>query len=1321
MLTHLKKHDNLENALLWQDMPKTFCSGMSGNKYIITQGVTTSMEKNRIRPIPTGKSMRMSYQRQKEVLEMPNLIEVQKDSYDWFLRSGLKEVFDDISPISDYGGRLSLEFVDFTLCEDDVKYSIEECKQRDATYAAPLKVKVRLYNKEKDEITEHEIFMGDLPLMTATGTFVINGAERVIVSQLVRSPGIYYGIAHDKLGKRLFSCTVIPNRGAWLEYETDSNDVFYVRVDRTRKVPITVLIRALGVSSNAEIVELFGEEPKILASFTKDTSTNYQEGLLELYKKIRPGEPLAVENAESLIMSMFFDPRRYDLAKVGRYKFNKKLALRSRIRNQILAEDVVDPSTGEILAEKGTTVTLELADKIQNAAVPYVWIQTEERNVKVLSNLMVDLKTWVDVDEEELGINEKVYYPVLEKILEENTDIEEIKQAIKRDIHDLIPKHITKEDIFASINYNMHLEYGAGNADDIDHLGNRRIRAVGELLQNQYRIGLSRMERVVRERMTTQDIDGISPQSLINIKPVTAAIKEFFGSSQLSQFMDQNNPLGELTHKRRLSALGPGGLSRDRAGFEVRDVHYSHYGRMCPIETPEGPNIGLINSLASYARINEYGFVEAPYRRIDKSDPKNPRVTDEVVYMTADEEDNYHVAQANEPLDAEGHFLNKNVSGRYLDETQSYEPHMFDYMDVSPKMVFSVATALIPFLQNDDANRALMGSNMQRQAVPLMITDAPVVGTGIEAKAAVDSGVCVVAKKAGTISYSCSNEIRMNNDDGTKDVYHLTKFMRSNQSNCYNQKPIVFKGDHVEAGEVIADGPSTYQGELALGKNPLIGFMTWEGYNYEDAVLLSERLVQDDVYTSIHIEEYEAEARDTKLGPEEITKDVPGVGDEALKDLDERGIIRIGAEVRAGDILVGKVTPKGETELTAEERLLRAIFGEKAREVRDTSLKVPHGEYGIIVDAKVFTRENGDELSPGVNQAVRIYIAQKRKISVGDKMAGRHGNKGVVSRVLPVEDMPFLPNGRPLDIVLNPLGVPSRMNIGQVLEIHLSLAAAALGFNVSTPIFDGANEKDIQDTLELANDYVNMEWDAFSEKYKDILLPEVYQYLEEHLDHRELWKGVDIARDGKVQLRDGRTGEPFDGRTTIGHMHYLKLHHLVDDKIHARSTGPYSLVTQQPLGGKAQFGGQRFGEMEVWALEAYGASYTLQEILTVKSDDVVGRVKTYEAIIKGDNIPEPGIPESFKVLLKELQSLALDVRVLRDDNTEVKIMESVDYGDTNLNHIIEGDRYSDREDERFGDYGFSKKEFDGEEMVDVEEDEEEDSYLDLDESSDDDM
>ena len=1281
------------------------------------------MEKNRIRPITSGKSMRMSYQRQKEVLEMPNLIEVQKDSYNWFLNEGLKEVFDDISPIEDYGGKLSLEFVDFTLCENDVKYSIEECKQRDATYAAPLKVKVRLYNKEKDEISEHEIFMGDLPLMTATGTFVINGAERVIVSQLVRSPGIYYAITHDKLGKKLYSCTVIPNRGAWLEYETDSNDVFYVRVDRTRKVPITVLIRALGIGSNAEIVDLFGEEPKILASFSKDVSTNYQEGLLELYKKIRPGEPLAVESAENLINAMFFDPRRYDLAKVGRYKFNKKLSFRNRLRGHVLAEDVVDPSTGEILADKGTKVSRELADTIQYAAVPYVWIETEEdRPVKVLSNMMVDITRWVDVDPAEVHVTEEVYYPVLEKILAENSDLEDIKEAIRRRIHELIPKHITKDDIFASINYNMHLEYGIGNDDDIDHLGNRRIRAVGELLQNQYRIGLSRLERVVRERMTTQDLEGISPQSLINIKPVTAAVKEFFGSSQLSQFMDQNNPLGELTHKRRLSALGPGGLSRDRAGFEVRDVHYSHYGRMCPIETPEGPNIGLINSLASYARINQYGFVEAPYRKIDKTDPKNPRVTDEVVYMTADEEDNYHVAQANEPLDEEGHFIHKNVSGRYRDETQEYERQMFDYMDVSPKMVFSVATALIPFLQNDDANRALMGSNMQRQAVPLLFTEAPVVGTGIEAKAAVDSGVCVIAKKSGTITYAASKEIRMTNDDGTRDVYHLTKFMRSNQSNCYNQRPIVNKGDHVEAGEVIADGPSTDKGELALGKNPLIGFMTWEGYNYEDAVLLSERLVQEDVYTSIHIEEYEAEARDTKLGPEEITKDVPGVGDDALKDLDERGIIRIGAEVRAGDILVGKVTPKGETELTAEERLLRAIFGEKAREVRDTSLKVPHGEYGIVVDARVFTRENGDELSPGVNQAVRIYIAQKRKISVGDKMAGRHGNKGVVSRVLPVEDMPFLPNGRPLDIVLNPLGVPSRMNIGQVLEIHLSLAAKALGFNISTPVFDGANEIDIQETLELANDYVNLEWDEFTAKHKDELLPEVYEYLDEHKDHRALWKGVPISSDGKVLLRDGRTGEFFDSPTTIGHMHYLKLHHLVDDKIHARSTGPYSLVTQQPLGGKAQFGGQRFGEMEVWALEAYGASYTLQEILTVKSDDVVGRVKTYEAIIKGENIPEAGIPESFKVLLKELQSLGLDVRVLRDDNTEVEIMESVDYGDTDLHSIMEGDRYSNREDEEsFGDYGFGKQEFDGEELIDIDENEEsDDEFLeDLDSSFDD--
>ena len=1273
------------------------------------------MEKNRIRPITSGKSSRMSYSRQKEVLEMPNLIEVQKDSYQWFLDEGLKEVFDDISPISDYAGHFSLEFVDFTLCEDDVKYTIEECKERDATYAAPLKVRVRLYNRETDEINEHEIFMGDLPLMTKTGTFVINGAERVIVSQLVRSPGIYYGIAHDKLGKELYSSTVIPNRGAWLEYETDSNDVFYVRVDRTRKVPITVLIRALGIGTNAEIIDLFGEEPKILASFGKDTAENYQEGLLELYKKIRPGEPLAVDSAESLITSMFFDPRRYDLAKVGRYKFNKKLALKNRIKGQKVAEDVVNELTGEIVAEKGTLITAEIADAIQNSGAPFVWVEGEDesRNIKILSNMMVDLQAVVDIDPEEVGVTEQVYYPVLAGLLEESAgDVEELKSLIKRDIHDLIPKHITKEDILASINYNIHLEYRMGNDDDIDHLGNRRIRAVGELLQNQYRIGLSRLERVVRERMTTQDQDGVSPQSLINIKPVTAAVKEFFGSSQLSQFMEQNNPLRELTHKRRLSALGPGGLSRDRAGFEVRDVHYSHYGRMCPIETPEGPNIGLINSLATYARINEYGFIEAPYRKIDKTDPMNPIVTEDVVYMTADEEDNYHVAQANTPLDEEGHFLHKNVSGRYREETQEYERSKFDYMDVSPQMVFSVATALIPFLENDDANRALMGSNMQRQAVPLLTTEAPAVGTGMEVKAAVDSGVCMVAERAGVVESSTSTSITIKHDDGTKKTYKLTKFLRSNQSNCYNQVPIVDKGERVEAGQVIADGPSTSNGEMALGKNPLIGFMTWEGYNYEDAVLLSERLVAEDVYTSVHIEEYEAEARDTKLGPEEITRDIPGVGDDALKDLDERGIIRIGAEVRAGDILVGKVTPKGETELTAEERLLRAIFGEKAREVRDTSLKVPHGEYGIIVDAKVFTRENGDELSPGVNQSVRIYIAQKRKISVGDKMAGRHGNKGVVSRVLPVEDMPYLPNGRPLDIVLNPLGVPSRMNIGQVLEIHLSLAAKALGFNVATPVFGGANENDIMDTLDLANDYVNMEWEDFEKKHGEELLPEVLQYLSDNREHRALWKGVPLSRDGKVRLRDGRTGEYFDSPVTIGHMHYLKLHHLVDDKIHARSTGPYSLVTQQPLGGKAQFGGQRFGEMEVWALEAYGASYTLQEILTVKSDDVVGRVKTYEAIIKGENIPEPGIPESFKVLLKELQSLALDVRVLRDDNTEVEIMETVDYGETDLRSIIEGKKYRD-EKESFGAHGFTEQEFVGKELENVEPQEEEDFAPDM--------
>lgn len=1246
------------------------------------------MEKNRIRPVKIGAGVRMSYSRQKEVLEMPNLIEVQKDSYNWFLEEGLNEVFADISPIADYSGHLSLEFVDFVLCEDDVKYSIEECKVRDATFAAPLKVKVRLHNKENDEINEHDIFMGDLPLMTETGTFVINGAERVIVSQLVRSPGIYYAVGHDKIGKTLYSSTVIPNRGAWLEYETDSNDIFYVRVDRNRKVPITVLLRALGIGTNVEILELFGEEPKILASIAKDTSDNYQDGLLELYKKLRPGEPLSVESAEGLINSMFFDARRYDLAKVGRFKFNKKLAFKNRIAGFPLVEDVVDMTTGEIIATAGTILTEEEAENIQNAAVPFVWVQAEERNVKVLSNMMVDISNFVDIEKEVLGVTEEVYYPVLKEILEKFDSEEDIKEEIKKNINELIPKHITKEDIIASINYNMHLEYGIGNADDIDHLGNRRIRAVGELLQNQYRIGLSRMERVVRERMTTQDMEGISPQSLINIKPVTAAVKEFFGSSQLSQFMDQNNPLSELTHKRRLSALGPGGLSRDRAGFEVRDVHYSHYGRMCPIETPEGPNIGLINSLASYARINEYGFIEAPYRKVDKTDSKNPRVIDEVIYLTADEEDKFTVAQANEPLDDNGFFINNNVSGRFREETSEFEKSKIDLMDVSPKMVFSVATAMIPFLENDDANRALMGSNMQRQAVPLLVTESPVVGTGMELKAAVDSGNCVIARNSGVVERSTSKEIVIKNDEGKKDIYKVLKFVRSNQSTCLNQRPIVFKGDRVNAGDVIADGPSTSQGELALGKNPLIGFMTWEGYNYEDAVLLSERLVQEDVYTSVHIEEYEAEARDTKLGPEEITRDVPGVGDDALKDLDEKGIIRIGAEVRAGDILVGKVTPKGETELTAEERLLRAIFGEKAREVRDTSLRVPHGEFGIIVDAKVFTRENGDELSPGVNQTVRVYIAQKRKIQVGDKMAGRHGNKGVVSRVLPAEDMPFLPNGRPLDIVLNPLGVPSRMNIGQVLEIHLSLASKALGFKVATPVFDGANEYDIMDTLELANDYVNLSLDDFEEKYKDLLEPDLMDYLLTNQDYREQWKGVPLNRDGKVNLRDGRTGEYFDSPVTVGFMHYLKLHHLVDDKIHARSTGPYSLVTQQPLGGKAQFGGQRFGEMEVWALEAYGAAYTLQEILTVKSDDVVGRVKTYEAIIKGDNISEPGIPESFKVLLKELQSLALDVTVLDENGDEIQMAENIDYGDEDLTPLIEGEDSFRFDDEPFSEAGF---------------------------------
>ena len=1249
----------------------------------------------------------MSYSRRNEVLEMPNLIEVQKDSYDWFLTDGLKEAFDDISPIEDVSGRYCMEFIGYQLCREDKKYTIEECKERDATYAAPLKVTVRLRKKETDEMSTHDIFIGDLPLMTETGTFVINGAERVIVSQLVRSPGIYYAIGHDKIGKTLYSCTVIPNRGAWLEYETDSNNVFSVRVDRTRKVPITVLIRSLGVGTNAEIIDMFGEEPKILESFEKDPSTDYEGGLLELYKKIRPGEPLAVESAASLINSMFFDPKRYDLAKVGRYKFNKKLALQNRITGFVLAEDVVNTTTGEIMASAGDKVTLELATATQNAAVPYVMLQTEERNVKVLSNLMVDLKEYVDFDPEEVGISEKVYYPVLKELLE-NFSGEELKQEIERNVSELVPKHITKSDIFASINYNMHLEYGIGNQDDIDHLGNRRIRAVGELLQNQYRIGLSRLERVVRERMTTQDADTISASSLINIKPVTAAVKEFFGSSQLSQFMDQNNPLSELTHKRRLSALGPGGLSRDRAGFEVRDVHYTHYGRMCPIETPEGPNIGLINSLACYARINQYGFVEAPYRKLDKTDPNNPIVTDEVVYLTADDEDKYVVAQANEPLDNEGHFVHSNVSGRFREETSEFPRNRVDLMDVSPKMVFSVATSMIPFLQNDDANRALMGSNMQRQAVPLLRTESPIVDTGMAAKAAVDSGVCIVAKHAGVVEKSSSKEIIVRCDDGTKDTYHVIKFARSNQGNCMNQRPIVCKGDRVEEGEVIADGPSTSGGEIALGKNPLIGFMTWEGYNYEDAVLLSERLVQDDVYTSVHIEEYEAEARDTKLGQEEITRDLAGLNDDALKDLDENGIIRIGAEVRAGDILVGKVTPKGETELTAEERLLRAIFGEKAREVRDTSLRVPHGAFGVIMDTKVFTRENGDELPPGVNKSVRVYIAQKRKISVGDKMAGRHGNKGVVSRILPVEDMPFLPNGRPLDIVLNPLGVPSRMNIGQVLETHLSLAANVLGFKVSSPVFDGANEKEIMETLEIANDYANSEWDEFKAKWSDSLSDEVLDYLYENRDHRSEWKGVPINRTGKVQLRDGRTGEEFDGPVTIGFMHYLKLHHLVDDKIHARSTGPYSLVTQQPLGGKAQFGGQRFGEMEVWALEAYGASYTLQEILTVKSDDVVGRVKTYEAIIKGDNIPEPGIPESFKVLLKELQSLALDVKVYDENGEEVEFSETINYGDENLRPMIEGD--AAKNNDEYNQYdGYNQVDEQGEY---IDEPDEEDDYVD---------
>ena len=1255
------------------------------------------MAENVMHLIKRGKGTRVSFSTQHNVLEMPNLIEIQKSSYDWFITEGLKEIFNDISPIENFDKSLSLEFVDYKIEYNNIKYTIAQCKERDATYSAPLRVTVRLNNKEIGEISEHEIFMGDMPLMTETGTFVINGAERVIVSQLVRSPGIYFTLSHDKLGKELYSCNVIPNRGAWFEYETDSNDVYYVHADKARKVPVTVLIRALGISSNEEILELFGDEPKLRACIEKDTTKNYKEGLLELYKKLRPGEPLQVENAENLITSMFFDSKRYDLARVGRYKFNKKLSFKNRAVGQVLAEDVIDRTSGELIAEAGTEIDEKLCERFQNGACPYILVQGEDRNVKILSNLMVDITQFIKLKPEELKelgfIEKEVYWPVLETILAENTKRADRLEAIKKNMHELVPKHITKEDIFASISYGLNLDSGLGNFDDIDHLGNRRIRSVGELLQNQYRVGLSRMERVVHERMQTQDQESITAQSLINIKPVTAAVREFFGSSQLSQFMDQCNPISELTHKRRLSALGPGGLSRDRAGFEVRDVHYTHYGRMCPVETPEGPNIGLINSLASYARVNKYGFVEAPYRKVDKSDPENPRVTNEVIYITADEEDKYKVAQANTQLDEEGHFIRNTVAGRFKDETSQYDKREIDLMDVSPMMVFSAATGMIPFLEHDDANRALMGSNMQRQAVPLLTTEAPVVGTGMESKAAKDSGVCILAKNDGVVERVTANEIGIRNDDGIYETYKITKFLRSNQSNCYNQRPIVNKGERVKKGDIIADGASTYKGEIALGKNPLIGFMTWEGYNYEDAVLISERLVMDDVYTSIHIERYETDARDTKLGPEEITRDVPGVGEEALKDLDERGIIRIGAEVRAGDILVGKVTPKGETELTPEERLLRAIFGEKAREVRDTSLKVPHGAYGIVVDTKVFTRENGDEMSPGVNQTVRVYIAQKRKISVGDKMAGRHGNKGVVSRVLPVEDMPFLPNGRPLDIVLNPLGVPSRMNIGQVFETHLSLAAKALGFNISTPVFDGADEQDIHNMLSMANDYVNGEWEDFKEKYKGKIKDEIMDQLEANLDSREDWKGVPFNEDGKVQLRDGRTGEFFDAPVTIGFMHYLKLHHLVDDKIHARSTGPYSLVTQQPLGGKAQFGGQRFGEMEVWALEAYGASYTLQEILTVKSDDVVGRVKTYEAIIKGENIPEAGTPESFKVLVKELQSLALDIRVLNEDDTEVKLLESVDYGETNFNAMLaHNSRMKDREN--LESRGFSVREYD---------------------------
>ena len=1207
-----------------------------------------------VKPVQLGKNTRMSFSKIEEVLKMPNLIEIQKNSYEWFLNEGLKEVFQDVSGITDFNNNLVLDFVDYKL-DDKPNYSVPECKERDATYAAALRVTARLLNKETGEIKESEVFMGDFPLMTESGTFVINGAERVIVSQLVRSPGVYFKMDYDRSGKELFSSTIIPNRGAWLEYENDVNDVFYVRIDKNRKIPVTVFIRCLGLGTDQQILDFFGDDDRMRATIEKDTCKTMEEALFELYRKLRPSEPPTIESAQAHINGLFFDPRRYDLSRVGRYKYNKKLRLEGRLTGQTLAQPIADPSTGELLAEAGTTVTRELAERLDDAGVMEAIVIVGEKEVKIISNGMVDIQKYVDFDaKEECGINERVCYRVLSDILENADSEDDLKAALRARKADLIPNHITVDDIFASINYMNCLAVGLGKTDDIDHLGNRRIRCVGELLQNQFRIGFSRLERVIRERMTlqAQDLDALTPHSLINIRPVVAAIKEFFGSSPLSQFMDQTNPLSELTHKRRLSALGPGGLSRDRASFEVRDVHYTHYGRMCPIETPEGPNIGLISYLATFARINEYGFIEAPFRKVDK---ETGVVTKEVVYMTADVEDEFIVAQANEPLDEEGHFLHAKVSGRHRDEFVEVDASRADYMDISPRMVVSVATAMIPFLENDDANRALMGSNMQKQAVPLLKTESPIVGTGMEYKAGVDSGVCVLAKRGGVVKSVAADRVRVTADNGDIDEYEILKFMRSNQSTCINQVPVVSVGERVEEGDVIADGPAIKNGEIALGKNALIGFMTWEGYNYEDAVLLNEKIVRDDVYTSIHIEEYEMEARDTKLGPEEITRDIPNVNEELLKDLDDRGIIRVGADVRAGDILVGKVTPKGETELTAEERLLRAIFGEKAREVRDTSLRVPHGEYGVVVDVKVFTRENShDELSPGVNKVVRCYIAQKRKISVGDKMAGRHGNKGVVSRILPEEEMPFLPDGTPLDIVLNPLGVPSRMNIGQVLEVHLGMAAKALGWKIMTPVFDGAHEEDI----------------------------------------RECFRMSGLHEDGKFFLRDGRTGEYFDNPVTVGYMYYLKLHHLVDDKIHARSTGPYSLVTQQPLGGKAQFGGQRFGEMEVWALEAYGAAYTLQEILTVKSDDVVGRVKTYEAIVKGQNIPKPGIPESFKVLIKELQSLGLDVKVLDKDNQEIDLKQNFDDDeDMGFHHFEEQNVADDLE-------GYSMEDENGEPLVD---------------------